>query len=103
MDPSSTSVPDLVRLLHVPSVPQLEHPTPSNRRTVRQAVQSYVFPTPSVCIGTASMAHTPVNSSLGRILCMLQPPATHACIDSGASCEMCPIKEFFEKRLCSLH
>ena len=30
MDPlSSTSVPDLL-LLYVPSVPQLEHPTPSN-------------------------------------------------------------------------
>jgi hypothetical protein len=29
MAPPSTSVPDL-RLLHVPSVPQLEHPTPSN-------------------------------------------------------------------------
>ena len=67
------------------------------RRTVRQAVQSYVFPSPSVCVGTASMAQPQHgNSSIGRILCALQPPATHACIDSGASCDMCPIKEFFE-------
>jgi hypothetical protein len=67
------------------------------RRTVRQAVQSYVFPAPSMCVGRASMAQPPGDSSLGRILCALQPPATtHACIDSGAFCDMCPIKEFFE-------
>ena len=70
---------------------------PTRPTTMPQAVQSYVFPTPSVCVGTASMAHPPVSSSLGCILCAtLQPPATHACIDSDASCDMCPIKEFFE-------
>ena len=75
----------------------LNTPLLPTRRTVRQAVQSYVFPAPSVCVGTASMAQPQQgNSSLGRILCALQPPATHACIDSGASCDMCPIKEFFE-------
>ena len=42
------------------------------------------------------MAPPPVNSSLGRILCALQPLTTHVCIDSGVSCDMCPIKEFFE-------
>ena len=62
---------------------------------VGQAVQSYVFSTSSMRVGTALMAHPPVSSSHGHILCTLQPPATHVCI-SGASSDMCLIKEFFE-------
>jgi hypothetical protein len=51
-----------------------------NCRTVRQAVQSYVFPAPSVCVGTASMTQPQQgNSSLGRILVC----ALHTCVSTA--------------------
>ena len=57
MDPPSTSVPDL-RLLHVPSVPQLEHPTPSNPPHGAPSGSILRFShTLRVCVNTASMAH----------------------------------------------
>ena len=95
MDPLSTSVPDL-RLLHVPSVPQLEHPTPSSPPHGVPNGSILRFPH-TLRVRWDGLHGTPlVNSSLGRILCALQPPVTHTCVNSGASCDMCLIKEFFE-------
>ena len=47
------------------------------------------------CVGVANMAHAVPNGRLGRIQRATTSHASHACVDSGCTTDMCPLRESF--------
>jgi hypothetical protein len=59
----------------------------------------YVSPTSrlSTCLGDAKMAQAVSNGSLGRIQRATNPNGSQACVDSGCTTDMCPLRQSFVK------